>query len=149
MDSPLELLKLILRNQVIWISRFAEEHTMSFSDLYAKEEEGSKIRLNAICYIARSQYLVDGYCYLEPSAYTALWSTYYNKLSHQPCRVRYFFITEHVVPGSHIREYSGSTVTQDDVLHLYVKQYTPKDRPEPVPMDAAMVNAGDGAFPRE
>lgn len=37
-----------------------------------------------------------------------------------------FTITEHVVPGCHIREYPGSTVQQEDVLGLHVKQYTPQ-----------------------
>jgi hypothetical protein len=38
-----------------------------------------------------------------------------------------FTITEHAVPTSHIREYARATAEdQEEVLHLAVKQYTPK-----------------------
>ena len=37
-----------------------------------------------------------------------------------------FSIKEHVVPTCHIREYPGATAhSQEEVLHLHVKQYTP------------------------
>lgn len=42
-----------------------------------------------------------------------------------------FTITEHLVPGSHIREYPGSTVRQENILKLHVKQYTPKHNGDP------------------
>ncbi|GLA16443.1 hypothetical protein AnigIFM62618_003022 [Aspergillus niger] len=61
-----------------------------------------------------------------------------------------FTITEHVVPGCHIREYPGSTVNQEDVLHLHVKQYTPRNQAQPVPKDAVTIIAAHGAaLPKE
>lgn len=37
-------------------------------------------------------------------------------------------IQEHTVPTSHIREYPRATIDdQEEVLHLAVKQYTPRD----------------------
>ncbi|KAL4905237.1 hypothetical protein BDW74DRAFT_185286 [Aspergillus multicolor] len=43
----------------------------------------------------------------------------------------HFTITEHIIPASHIREFPGCTVYQDDILRLHVKQYTPKPKPNP------------------
>ncbi|OJJ67267.1 hypothetical protein ASPBRDRAFT_136499 [Aspergillus brasiliensis CBS 101740] len=61
-----------------------------------------------------------------------------------------FIITEHVVPGCHLREYPGSTINQEDVLHLHVKQYTPKSQAQPVPKDAVTIIAAHGAaLPKE
>ncbi|PLB48303.1 putative hydrolase [Aspergillus steynii IBT 23096] len=61
-----------------------------------------------------------------------------------------FTITEHIPPGCHIREYPGSTVNQEDVLQLHIKQYTPKDQPQPVPADAITFIAAHGtALPKE
>lgn len=58
-------------------------------------------------------------------------------------------ITEHVVPGCHIREYPGSTVNQEDVLELHVKQYTPKNQKLPIPSDAITLIAAHGvALPK-
>ncbi|KAJ5246984.1 toxin biosynthesis protein-like protein [Penicillium chermesinum] len=55
-----------------------------------------------------------------------------------------FTITEHIVPGCHIREYAGSTVHQEDILKLHVKQYTPKNQPLPLPSDAVTLIATHG-----
>ncbi|KAJ5651932.1 hypothetical protein N7507_009358 [Penicillium longicatenatum] len=61
-----------------------------------------------------------------------------------------FTITEHVVPGCHIREYPGSTLHQEDVLELHVKQYTPKNQELPIPSDAITLIAAHGvALPKE
>lgn len=61
-----------------------------------------------------------------------------------------FTITEHVVPGCHIREYPGSTVHQEDILNLHVKQYTPRNQPLPLPSDAVTLIATHGvALPKE
>ncbi|GLA02135.1 hypothetical protein AnigIFM60653_001534 [Aspergillus niger] len=61
-----------------------------------------------------------------------------------------FSVTEHAVPGCHIREYPGSTVHQEDILNLHVKQYTPKNQAEPVPADAITIIAAHGAaLPKE
>lgn len=56
-----------------------------------------------------------------------------------------FIITEHIVPGCHIREYPGSTVHQEDVLELHVKQYTPKNQNLPIRSDAITLIAAHGA----
>ncbi|PYI03027.1 hypothetical protein BO78DRAFT_410128 [Aspergillus sclerotiicarbonarius CBS 121057] len=56
----------------------------------------------------------------------------------------YFHITEHVIPSCHIREYPGSTVDQEAVLQLHVKQYTPKHQTEPIPADAMTIIATHG-----
>ncbi|KAB8270075.1 alpha/beta-hydrolase [Aspergillus minisclerotigenes] len=56
-----------------------------------------------------------------------------------------FRITEHIVPGCHIREYAGSTAgRQEDVLQLHVKQYTPLERPEPLSPEAVTIIAAHG-----
>ncbi|PWY87545.1 hypothetical protein BO70DRAFT_196423 [Aspergillus heteromorphus CBS 117.55] len=62
-----------------------------------------------------------------------------------------FEISEHVVPGCHIREYPGSTAGhQEEVLHLHVKQYSPKDQLDPVPSDAITFIAAHAiGFPKE
>ncbi|PYH91593.1 hypothetical protein BO71DRAFT_385251 [Aspergillus ellipticus CBS 707.79] len=61
-----------------------------------------------------------------------------------------FTITEHVISGCHIREYPGSTVNQEDVLQLHVKQYTPKNPPQPIPVDAITFIAAHGvSLPKE
>lgn len=60
-----------------------------------------------------------------------------------------FIITEHVVPGCHIREYPGSTVHQEAVLELHVQQYTPKTQKLPIPSDAITLIAAHGvALPK-
>ncbi|KIX04650.1 uncharacterized protein Z518_05520 [Rhinocladiella mackenziei CBS 650.93] len=61
-----------------------------------------------------------------------------------------FHIVEHSIPCQHIREYpralSGS---QEDVLHLAVKQYIPKDNPNPRPGDVTIIGAHANGFPKE
>ena len=54
-------------------------------------------------------------------------------------------VQEHVVPATHIREYHGSTLnSQEEVLQLAVKQYTPKEQPNPLPSDAVTFIACHG-----
>lgn len=56
-----------------------------------------------------------------------------------------FRISEHIVPGGHIREYAGSTAgRQEDVLRLHVKQYTPLNPPEPLSPEAVTIIAAHG-----
>ncbi|PQE03787.1 toxin biosynthesis protein [Rutstroemia sp. NJR-2017a BBW] len=38
---------------------------------------------------------------------------------------KYFQTKEHKVQACHIREYAGSSINQNDALHLHVKQYIP------------------------
>ncbi|KAJ6024239.1 toxin biosynthesis protein-like protein [Penicillium herquei] len=61
-----------------------------------------------------------------------------------------FTVTEHEISGSHIREYPGSTIDQEAVLKLHIKQYTPKNQPYPVPKDAiTFIVAHGSALPKE
>ena len=60
-----------------------------------------------------------------------------------------FRVTEHIIPACYVREYAGSTVDQEDVLHLHIKQYTPRDLPDPVPADAVTIIAAHAVgFPK-
>ncbi|OOF94999.1 hypothetical protein ASPCADRAFT_208624 [Aspergillus carbonarius ITEM 5010] len=61
-----------------------------------------------------------------------------------------FNVTSHIIPACYIREYAGSTVDQEDQLHLHVKQYTPLDLPDPVPAGAVTIIAAHAVgFPKE
>ncbi|TGJ88242.1 hypothetical protein E0Z10_g584 [Xylaria hypoxylon] len=61
-----------------------------------------------------------------------------------------FHVKEHVVPGQHIREWArGTANSQEDVLNLHVKQYTPKDNPSPQPGDVTILGAHANGFPKE
>lgn len=61
-----------------------------------------------------------------------------------------FKVTEHTVPASHIREYPGSTSgSQEAVLNLHVKQYTPLDQIHSTSDDAITLIAAHGVgFPK-
>ena len=60
-----------------------------------------------------------------------------------------FHVQEHVVPAQHIREYPGATAgSQEEVLQLHVKQYTPKIS-TPFPADAiTIIGAHANGFPK-
>ncbi|KIW28979.1 uncharacterized protein PV07_04830 [Cladophialophora immunda] len=59
-------------------------------------------------------------------------------------------ITEHKIPCQHIREYPKAvSATQEDVLHLAVKQYVPKDNLVPQPGDITIIAAHANGFPKE
>ncbi|OAP60882.1 hypothetical protein AYL99_05884 [Fonsecaea erecta] len=61
-----------------------------------------------------------------------------------------FHIVEHKIPCQHIREYPRATAgAQEDVLHLAVKQYIPKDNPNPQPGDVTIIGAHANGFPKE
>ncbi|KAI9039897.1 uncharacterized protein KD926_008998 [Aspergillus affinis] len=50
----------------------------------------------------------------------------------------------------HIREYPGATLhTQEDILHLSVKQYIPWDNPDPQPGYVTVIGAHANAFAKE
>jgi len=56
-----------------------------------------------------------------------------------------FKITEHVIPGQHIREYSRSTKKKQEViLRVAVKHYVPNATPIPVPENAITVIVAHG-----
>ncbi|ETI21998.1 hypothetical protein G647_06068 [Cladophialophora carrionii CBS 160.54] len=61
-----------------------------------------------------------------------------------------FDIVEHTVPCQHIREYPrGTADAQESVLYLAVKQYIPKDNPDPQPGDVTIIGAHANGFPKE
>ena len=61
-----------------------------------------------------------------------------------------FIIKEHILPCSHIREYPRATSSsQEDVLHLHIKQYTPRDNPDPQPGDLTIIGAHANGFSKE
>lgn len=58
-----------------------------------------------------------------------------------------FDIKEHVVDGQHIREYPRATAhSQEEVLQLAVKQYIPKDNPNPKPGDITIIASHANGF---
>ena len=61
-----------------------------------------------------------------------------------------FQIQEHVLPTCHIREYPGSTAhSQEEVLHMQVKQYTPLDNAPELRSDAiTLIGAHALGFPK-
>lgn len=60
-----------------------------------------------------------------------------------------FDIKEYVVDGQHIREYARATAhSQEEVLHLAVKQYIPKDNTTPKPGDITIVTSHANCFPK-
>jgi hypothetical protein len=61
-----------------------------------------------------------------------------------------FKLTEHTVPCQHIRQYSNATLhSQEEKLHLAVKQYTPLNNPNPQPGDLTIIAAHANGFPKE
>lgn len=58
-----------------------------------------------------------------------------------------FNIKEHVIEGQHIREYAQATAhSQEEVLKLAVKQYIPKDNPNPKPGDITIIASHANGF---
>lgn len=58
-----------------------------------------------------------------------------------------FDIKEHVVDAQHIREYPRATAnSQEEVLQLAVKQYIPKDNPNPKPGDITIIASHANGF---
>lgn len=61
----------------------------------------------------------------------------------------FFRIDEHIIEGSHIRGFPRTTsTTQEEVLHLAVKQYTPLDNSRPKPGDVTIIAAHANGFPK-
>ncbi|KAF2018942.1 alpha/beta-hydrolase [Aaosphaeria arxii CBS 175.79] len=62
----------------------------------------------------------------------------------------FFRIDEHVIDASHIRGFPRSTsTTQEEVLQLAVKQYTPLLNTNPKPGDVTIIAAHANGFPKE
>ncbi|KAH4252991.1 hypothetical protein HBH70_197600 [Parastagonospora nodorum] len=63
---------------------------------------------------------------------------------------QYFRIQEHKVESSHIRGFPRATsTTQEDVLHMAVKQYTPLSNTQPKPGDITIIAGHANGFPKE
>ncbi|KAL2755994.1 hypothetical protein ACRALDRAFT_1064030 [Sodiomyces alcalophilus JCM 7366] len=61
-----------------------------------------------------------------------------------------FTIKGHIIDASHIREFPrGLANSQEDVLQLAVKEYIPKDNPNPQPGDVTILGAHANGFPKE
>lgn len=61
-----------------------------------------------------------------------------------------FRVVDHTVECQHVREYPRATLSGDDeILHLAVKQYIPKDNPNPQPGDVTILGAHANGFPKE
>ncbi|KAL3420765.1 toxin biosynthesis [Phlyctema vagabunda] len=62
----------------------------------------------------------------------------------------YFQVKEHVIECQHIREYARATAhTQNEALHLAIKQYTPLDNLSPQEGDVTIIGTHANAFPKE
>ena len=60
-----------------------------------------------------------------------------------------FQIKEHILPSQHIREYARATAfSQEDVLKLAIKQYTPLDNPNPQSGDVTIIGAHANGYPK-
>lgn len=60
-----------------------------------------------------------------------------------------FHTKEHVIEAQHIREYPRATAnSQEDVLQIAVKQYIPKNNPNPQPGDVTIIGAHANGFPK-
>jgi hypothetical protein len=58
-----------------------------------------------------------------------------------------FYVKEHTIEAQHIREYSKATArSQEEVLFLSIKQYTPKSNPEPKPGDVTIIAGHANGF---
>ncbi|KXJ97391.1 Alpha/beta hydrolase family-domain-containing protein [Microdochium bolleyi] len=61
-----------------------------------------------------------------------------------------FHVKEHKIASQHVREFPRATAnSQEDILWLSVKQYTPIDNPNPQPGDVTIIGAHANGFPKE
>jgi hypothetical protein len=61
----------------------------------------------------------------------------------------FFRIQEHVIASQHVREYPGATAdSQEDVLKLHIKQYTPLDSDLSSPNAVTIIGAHANGFPK-
>lgn len=60
-----------------------------------------------------------------------------------------FEIKEHTLECQHIREYARATAhSQEEVLYLTIKQYTPLDRQKPQDRDITIIGTHANGFPK-
>jgi hypothetical protein len=58
-----------------------------------------------------------------------------------------FEIKEHVVEAQHVRDYPRATAhSQNEILYTSVKQYIPKNNPNPQPGDVTILGAHANGF---
>ena len=61
----------------------------------------------------------------------------------------YFTIKTHVIPGQYIRHYPGATLdSQEDILQLHVKQYTPIEHGMTRVKGVTVIGAHANGFPK-
>lgn len=61
----------------------------------------------------------------------------------------HFKVQEHTLPCQHIRGYPHATLhSQEEVLHLAIKQYTPLDNLSPHPGDVTIIGGHANGFPK-
>lgn len=61
-----------------------------------------------------------------------------------------FHVKEHTLPCAHIRQYARATsLSQHEELVQHIKQYTPKDNPNPQKGDVTIIGAHANGFPKE
>lgn len=66
---------------------------------------------------------------------------------NKPKMTTLFDVKEYVVDGQHIREYARATAhSQEEVLKVAVKQYTPRDNPNPQPGDITIIASHANGF---
>lgn len=60
-----------------------------------------------------------------------------------------FKVVEHVIEAQHIRENMRATLnSQEEVLHLAIKQYIPLNNPNPQPGDVTIIGCHANGFPK-
>lgn len=58
-----------------------------------------------------------------------------------------FHVKDHIIDGQHIREYPNATAhSQDDILQVVVRQYTPKNNPTPQKGDITIIATHANGF---
>lgn len=61
----------------------------------------------------------------------------------------HFKVQEHKLPCQHLREYPHATLhSQEEILHLAIKQYTPLNNLSPQPGDITIIGAHANGFPK-
>ena len=61
----------------------------------------------------------------------------------------FFHVQEHTLPCQHIRHYPFATLREDEeVLHLAIKQYPPKNNPNPKRGDVTIIGAHANGLPK-
>ena len=60
-----------------------------------------------------------------------------------------FHVKDHIIPAAHIREFARATSqSQEEELSQHVKQYTPRDNPNPQKGDVTIIGAHANGFPK-